>query len=1635
MTDATNQDPFAEIITKHGSELPPPQAEAPIDPFSEIAHKERKDEENRYVNAIKNTAISLNKFGAPALGLGMVEAGVAGVADLANLAGSGALSLGKAALAKTAGLDFVDTFTEEFNKTYQGVQSAVPYMPETESGKMVMEGMGKVIGTAMEAIGTLGVLDQKVKTAAYKKLGGNVSPEAELKLEGAAFGGSQALATLATLMVGGKGKTAPHPDAPKAGSLKGAETDIYTKWKDPNYVSQWASEKYPETMKNLQASSVGRTIRENYSNIDVYDSVHKSLNSELGLTSTSGLTVTQKMLILMDKLDVSRTIPFNEKLMITDSALKQLDMLNRIANIDKTPEQLVQARIIRPQLSLKDTIERQSGIKAEPTPADTAQRAKDFKAALSEKQGWVIDPVTQVERQLTAGEYLDIQARNNLPPPPTKTAKQIVDEATIKPDATVQAFVDELTGVTNRDKPITQAEIKAAFSEPSGIYVIDPTKGQVERQLSIGDYFEMVRKGQATLPPKRKTKTTNNASGESAASAEAINRMTQEKGKGIKKFIIDPKRNEITPLNTVDRVDQRAYKDKAIIQQDAQGKLTIIENNSGMVNEGVLGRGQQLIKDMPDNVETLITKPIRDFHTSLGKRIDERVTQNQAKVDAYQGWKFEVGQRIKSNKSSKVYEITAKSWDTRNNAPMYMYKSADGERGSFRAETSDKGKGAHDHFTVMTGPKGKPGGKQSGVFLNDTPEAIALNKKAAEQLAKKSGNITAAGMLSPERYKQIVNSMEQGRLHDPNRIISLPEHVLEGTQKRLFDTSGPMKRSLESFGKAGQEVKDRFNLIKGASGKAQFDYKQYANNIYKGLSHNEIIQMDRLVRARRVIAIDQYKGTGTHQHVAGITGIEAEAFKNNMIAEIGAETFGKIDQAANKYFRAYQDQLRLLHDEGLVSDQGFVSMLNLEYTPTEALKFIDPEVSFTFHGKTITVHDSGIASLGRGTQSIVNMNSKDLLAEHVLRVQTRIMKNAANKQLLDFSKTVPNDFIKPADVTRWDGIGKAMDVGKPPAGYQRIDAMVNGKQEPMWMRDDMAEQWVQSETVMSAEFASFLNVASGSALVKTLATTVNPGFALVNIPRDLQHIWLATSEYSSHLPLYGLQMGVDVATVAKDAIFRTGRYKDFIKEGGSQEYLSQQGPAVFMGNQIHKMTSAWQPVFNALTYLGTTSEVITRLALRERAIKNGKQPWEASAAAREYLDFSNGGSWVKGFDTVIPYLNAATQATYTVGKQAVRTPGRFSWQQTQVLGTALGLTAAAMTMNEDAWKQLPTDAKVKNFVIAPKDMFIVDPQGNKRYVYYTLPLDSASVPANALAIALNERHNFGKIPSGLVMDSLKSMTPILQGMPIPTLSASASYINNIDFWRNDQIWKGPKVNPQDEVVPNFKPNATPEIYKMLGESTGLSPERSRAAIKQLAPSNPYTDVIGGQFQEYLEGMSDYDKSKMTMQLISENPILKRVVHLTHPFTAEVEALEQAEMDRNSVKGKQSSAIGEMVFRDAQKLGNGKDEFKSWITTQPPLERERLTNQFVSTLVVDKVFRQLKASDGIPSQIWWRASSHLDSTARADVFYWQWVTRSQPERQQMLRAAQALSNNGLSYWSDDFIRGFAMQRKQYGDEQR
>jgi len=111
-------------------------------------------------------------------------------------------------------------------------------------------------------------------------------------------------------------------------------------------------------------------------------------------------------------------------------------------------------------------------------------------------------------------------------------------------------------------------------------------------------------------------------------------------------------------------------------------------------------------------VVSLEDKRLEKFSKELHEDINRRVAESMLKASEWDGWKFNVGDKLFSKKTRKIYTITGRYWELRTDRPMYHFRSPD-EAGTFIAER------AHQHLTLVEPPR--------EVRLFDPAEKIPLD--------------------------------------------------------------------------------------------------------------------------------------------------------------------------------------------------------------------------------------------------------------------------------------------------------------------------------------------------------------------------------------------------------------------------------------------------------------------------------------------------------------------------------------------------------------------------------------------------------------------------------------------------------------------------------------------------------------------------------------------------------------------------------------------------------------------------------------------------------------------------------------------------------------------------------------------
>lgn len=855
----------------------------------------------------------------------------------------------------------------------------------------------------------------------------------------------------------------------------------------------------------------------------------------------------------------------------------------------------------------------------------------------------------------------------------------------------------------------------------------------------------------------------------------------------------------------------------------------------------------------------------------------------------------------------------------------------------------------------------------------------------------------------------------------------------KGFITKVVDVSGNLRTKLLDAGATDAIIKK--DLLAGSSKAAREEYLRSEKEIFTDITKNEEELLADLIQSESTIQIHRLEDAQKKPRTKRPGGVQLEEAQEHLdvLKANDPELFSRLQSKADIYFNKLQELLKRRLDEGIITEQLFdILKDNVRYSPSLYLKhLVEPSSTTGIGGAKISVSKSDIQRRAGGSEKSLFNDPRYLLKDAITRVNTLVAKNKASKALFDFAvKNPENGIVTKENPIRLTKETKQPVFGKVPNGMERISVVIKGQQKAMLMPRELAEEWIKREPAINQALANALRIGSGGFILRPMATGINPAFALSNVPRDIAHVLLVTDIYSPVFPIALKQITADIKTVLPDVVRRTGRYDDYIKEGGGMEFLTQQGgltglklkdiPKTAFGRAL-KTTEFY------VGYLNETSELLVRVAIRERVInkglekfkKEGIKPTEeqmtelrerATWEARNQLDFSQGGSWAKALDNVFPYLNASIQGTRTFFREAGRNPKIFAFKVAQIGGVATALYL--YNMKQDGWDDISDATKAGNFIIMTP-LWRKDDQGRKKHLYFKIPKSPDQRIITGMFEDLTHWTNTGELPRKKMVLELSQGTPaipLIKDVP-PVLSMKAAYQDNWDNFLDRQIWRGQKVENWAEFYKD-----TPQFYKDIGKALGLSPTRLETAtgkITTMLRFNPI-GVLALKSYDLIHDVLTEDETEELNKTILDHaddlahPIYRRLIAFTTPGIVG-ESMERFSIEENTRRKLQNDTVLEF-FTDIKGGEKTEGDFQRWIQEQPEVDRNRLENQFN--------LRE-KRQD---VDYWWITLSHLQSPeVKAFVFYDRFKDRSKGEQTSMLEIMNKVGGINSDRFRDEVIK--------------
>ena len=744
----------------------------------------------------------------------------------------------------------------------------------------------------------------------------------------------------------------------------------------------------------------------------------------------------------------------------------------------------------------------------------------------------------------------------------------------------------------------------------------------------------------------------------------------------------------------------------------------------------------------------------------------------------------------------------------------------------------------------------------------------------------------------------------------------------------------------------------------------------------------------------------RYNNIGNMQHPEGLTMKEHQAYLDSIPSKTRAKLFPRADEYAN----VMREQLIELHKEGLLTDQAYQAIAKKGefYSLRQYLEAIDPEEEISLRGQSKKVMGSGLHRLDEGSLELMENDHTLLLEEVVGRTQRRVFANRAAQELHKLA-------IKSSDPSQeiLSTILKVAEEGEEiPPGYAELHAMVNGERKTIWMREDLAKEYIDEPLINRQNVLRVLEWLTLARPLKISATGWNPEFFITNLPRDMMLMWGATNQYSSIGPIAMAQMVKDMITVAPDLAFKKGRYEKAAQDGMLQDLLTTQGKPI-------NIKGPWKAIAEAVAWPGEFTETLTRMAVRERAIKNGMTPEEAAFEARNVLDYQQSGHAAQVAEVGSPYIKAAIAGTRAVVRYAKEDFGMFLFKMAQLGSFSVGLYYYNTVLSgmPEAYDAIPTTDKAKFFNILVPSMAQTDENGNVRVPYIRIAKDQGQqifTPLfdSMMALKLNRDFDYEQL-----VEAFHGGLPVTEQSAFGPMAGMVSSLYNYSLFFRDNIWKKQPV----ELWAEYDSRTNPLAYK-LGQMTsyvddvtgerksipfiGVSPKRLEVAVGSvIAQSHPLAPMVGETMRAVMDEVPDAKKREI-YEKWNSIPGLRRLVKWTKPYNPQaLKDIQKAKVSENTEKKITDDELKALFkgrdMSDTERNKNITEFIKEKIAKKKGPGKLKEMNRLKGNVLFMKKMEKI---GGVPNKAFWYELRGLtDPETKADAYYGVWRKQT-PEMQ-------------------------------------
>lgn len=440
-----------------------------------------------------------------------------------------------------------------------------------------------------------------------------------------------------------------------------------------------------------------------------------------------------------------------------------------------------------------------------------------------------------------------------------------------------------------------------------------------------------------------------------------------------------------------------------------------------------------------------------------------------------------------------------------------------------------------------------------------------------------------------------------------------------------------------------------------------------------------------------------------------------------------------------------------------------------------------------------------------------------------------------------------------------------------PEGYGLISWYDKGVKEIGLVPKDIekAVKYLDSETVKATEHWFFKLLQTPARIQRTLATSLNPSFALIkNAIRDIQEQSVTTAGRNVR-PIDYARTNLENITGNKKTVEQfseaLGDHANFKLKGEldeAQKYgvktlkeLAEFSGA-FRGTLYHEgldptkqlktlMNKGENPFWKvikrsnpvkAIEDIGQHMEEMSRLAAFRRGLQEGMTAKEAAFFARDAtVDFNRYGPLLQTANKYVPFLNARVQGFRNLTKAVADRP--------EAVARALMWSAAVPTVGLyayntrfDSYKNISDEIKRNYWILMYGEENAVGKDGKRQKMplFFVIPKGNAQQPVSD-AIELSLRYgekNHPKETAKYLSRFAQDLSPVSNSSLLPAgVRQAVDLQSNYDSFREkqiepDQIKTAAGFIPSKELKPYQRADAfTSTAAKYLGKVTGWSPKK------------------------------------------------------------------------------------------------------------------------------------------------------------------------------------------------------------------